>query len=91
MSFVNEILKKYKKPESNKIHDELFQTTSEYKYYTYGVAQGMYFIYNTLNEYNKKEISLTNTELMRVIRNCASTDEKFNDYFIRMLKNIEIE
>ena len=47
-------LKKYKEPESKKIHDELFKTTSEHKYYSFGIAQGIYFIYNAINEYNKK-------------------------------------
>ena len=91
MSFVDEILKRHKEPESKKIHDELFQTTSEYKYYTYGVAQGMYFVYSTVNEYNKKGITLTNIELMQVIKSCASTNEKSNGHFIRMLMDIEIK
>lgn len=88
MSLLDE-LRKYKEPESKKIHDELFQTTSEHKYYTYGVAQGIYFIYSTINEYNKKGFVLSNTELMQVIKTCAGTDEKINVHFIRMLKDIE--
>lgn len=88
---INKLLRKYKDPESKKIHDELFQTTSEYKYYTYGVAHGMYIICNVLNEYNKKEISLTNIELMQVIRSCANMDEKISGHFIRMLKDLEME
>jgi len=88
MSWLDD-LKKYKEPESKKIHDELFQTTSEYKYYTYGVAQGMYSIYNALNEYNKRGISLANTELMQVIKSCSIADEKINTHFIRLLKDIE--
>ena len=59
MSLIDE-LKRYKEPESKKIHDELFKTTSEHKYYSFGIAQGMYFIYHTINEYNKKEIVLSN-------------------------------
>jgi len=91
MSFVDEMLKKYKDPESKKIHEELFQTTSEHKYYSFGVAHGMYFIYNTINEYNKKGIALSNIELMQVIRECANLNENLAGHFIRMLKDIETE
>ena len=67
---LKEWIKINKKLESTQIHEELFQTTSEHKYYQFGVAHGMYFIYNAINEYNKKGIVLSNIELMQVIRIC---------------------
>ncbi len=82
---------RFKKLESEKIHEELFQRTTEYKYYEFGVAQGMYFIYNTIKEYDKKGFNLKNNELMQVIKNCASTNEKISNLFIRMLKDIKSE
>ena len=88
MSLIDE-LKKYKEPESKKIYDELFKTTSEHKYYSLGVAQGIYFIYNAINEYNKKGIVLSNAELMQVIRECTELDENISCHFIRMLKDIK--
>jgi len=90
MSLIDE-LKKYKEPESKKIHDELFKTTSEYKYYSFGIAQGIYFIYNAINEYNKRGIVLSNAELMQVIRECTKLDENISGHFIRMLKDIKSE
>ena len=86
---LREFIKAHKKLESEQIHEELFQTTSEHKYYSFGVAHGLYFIYNTINEYNKKGIVLSNDELMQVIKTCANFNENLNGHFIRMLKDVK--
>ena len=83
-----EYLKKLRKTESEKIHDELFETTTEHKYYEFGVAQGLYFIYNLLNEY-KNNPPLTNVEWMGVIERCANNNGKLTDHFNRMIKKIK--
>ena len=88
---LKDMIKRYTKLESEQIHEELFQTTSQHKYYQFGVAHGLYFIYNTINEYNKKGIVLSNVELMQVIRECANLNENLAGHFIRMLKDIKSE
>lgn len=88
---LRELVNAHRKLESDKIHEELFQTSLEHKYYSFGVAHGMYFIYNTINEYNKKGIVLSNIELMQVIRDCANSSENLAGHFVRMLKDIKSE
>lgn len=77
------------KSELEIIHDELFQTTSEYEYYKFGIAQGLHVIYNLLNEYKINNILLTIDQIMGVIKICTDNDEKIKDYFNRLIKNKE--
>lgn len=88
---LKEFIKGRKKLESEQIHEELFKTTSEHKYYSFGVAHGMYFIYNTIHEYSKKGIVLSNIELLQIIRECANLNESLTGHFVRMLKDIKSE
>lgn len=83
---INKILRKYKKTESEIIHDELFKTTSEYKYYNFGVAQGLYFIYDLMNEYKDK---CTIREIMVAIKNATDKEDQLKDNFNRLIKDIK--
>lgn len=78
-----------KELESSKIHEELFQTTTEHKYYSFGVAQGMYMIYKSINDCDKKGFTLTNSELMQIIKEVVKNDYRIEDNFTRLLKDIE--
>jgi hypothetical protein len=80
-----------KKNEVEIIHDELFQTTTEYEYYRFGIAQGMYVIYNLLNEYKNNNVSLTIDQVMGVIKICIDNDEKIKGHFNRLIKDLESE
>jgi hypothetical protein len=78
----------YDKYESQKIHEELFQKTSEYEYLLYGIAQGMYSIYLMLHSVGDK-YNFTNNEMMDLIKDCANKDEKIKDAFDRLLLDLE--
>jgi len=84
-------LKKYpwNKTECELIHNEIFQTTTEHKYYTLGVAQGFYHIYQMLNRF--KEQNFTSLELMEIIKHTGAHDSKINEYFSRLLQDLENE
>lgn len=75
------------KIESEQIHDELFKTTTEYQYYLFGMAHGLYFIYKTMYEY-KDYKSLETIEWMKVIKKAVNSDEKILKNFNRLLKDI---
>jgi len=84
-------LRKYpwNKSELELIHNEIFQTTTEHKYYILGVAQGFYHIYQILNEHKDK--SFTSLELMEAIKYAGSNEQKIKEYFDRLLKDLEKE
>jgi len=82
--------RKYKEPESRKMHDELFKTTTEYNYHMFGVAYGMYIIYELLGKYKEQSDMLYVNELMKIIKSCAELSEKeINTYFSRLVGDIE--
>ena len=55
------------------------------------MAQGLYVVYKILNEYRKRDINLTNDELMQVIQSCVDDNENIKENFNRMLKDIDIK
>lgn len=81
--------KLYKKTELEKIYEELFAKTTEQEYLMFGVAYGIRIIYELLNEYKKKNIQLTNSELIEVINLCANEQVKVKEYYNRLIKDIK--
>jgi hypothetical protein len=58
----------YAKPIAQQLHDELFKTTSEFKYYELGVTTGIYSIYNALDYLMKNKHETINIkQLMDVV------------------------
>ena len=86
---MNEVLRKYpwNKSELEMIHNEIFQTTTEHKYYMLGVAQGFYHIYKMLNEF--KDQSFTPLQLMEIIRSVSDNEKDIKINFDRLLKDID--
>jgi len=78
----------YEKYESEKIHHEIFEKSTEHQYYSLGVAQGMYFLYKTLNQY--KDRKFTGEELMDVIKSSVTTNGGVKEYFERLLLDIYV-
>lgn len=78
---------KYLRTESpvEKIHKELFQSTSEHKYYQFGLATGLYAVYEIAS--NLKNSKFTGEELMQILQISADDfDKEIHDYFIKMIK-----
>lgn len=73
----------YKRTETENIHWEIFKETPEYKNYTLGLAQGIYAIYDLINEFKDKIID--NNEWLKAIENVSTQDEKVGAYFQRLL------
>lgn len=70
----------YEKHIITQIHEEIFQTTSEHKYYELGVAQGMYSIYTMCNNLivnGYDEVKLE--QLMDVIKQSATEFKDHNE------------
>lgn len=77
----------YKRYEVENIHWDIFKETSDYKNYCLGVAQGVYFTYKILNKVKDKNISIE--EIMKGIELSIKDEEKINEYFFRLLKDLE--
>jgi hypothetical protein len=80
----------YEKPIAQQLHEELFQTTSEFKYYELGVTTGLYSIYNMLNTLVKKGYEQVPTkDLIDIIVKSLDGDSKeeinIKDMFKRMI------
>jgi len=87
---IEDYYRKYKEPESRKMHDELFKTTTEYNYHMFGVAYGMYIIYDLLGKYKKQSNILYADELMKTLKTVAELSEKeINVYFSRLIADKE--
>lgn len=72
---------------AEQIHDELFKSTTEYQYYLFGVAQGMFSLYSTFDQLKSKNMNLTSEEAMQVIKNCV--DGEIKTYFNRLVTELE--
>jgi len=73
------------------IHEELFNTSENCKYHAFGIARGLYSLYDVLNKIKNKNNNITINEIMLYIKQIASTDNKINEYFFKLLKDIEEE
>lgn len=76
---------KDRRSEAEKIHQEIFTSSIEHKYYTLGVAQGISFVYSLIDTY--KEKSFTAAQWMEVIKNSAQQDDKIGEYFTRIINS----
>jgi len=78
----------YKETASERIHKDLFKTTTEYQYYLFGVALGLFTIYDMANELKNR--SLTSEELMEAIKySVERSGKEASIYFDKMLKELE--
>lgn len=77
----------YEVPMITQLHEEIFKTTSEHKYYELGVAQGVYIIYNmfeNLIKYGYDEVKLTH--IMEIIKQSANDNENVGINFNKMVE-----
>lgn len=79
----------YKETETEKIHKELFKTTSEYQYYLFGIAFGLYSIYDTCERINDNKIS--GIALQDVIKHVIDNFDvkELKTHFNRMIEKKE--
>lgn len=77
----------YEKHIITQLHEEIFQTTSEHKYYELGVAQGIYIIYHMFENLIKngyEEVKLT--DIMEVVKKSANDNENIGINFNKMVE-----
>jgi len=72
----------YKRTEAEKIHREIFQESSDHKYYMLGMAQGFYFIYDLIKEYKDKVND--NNEWLKIIETIPCEEKLCKEYFVRI-------
>lgn len=92
MSEIEEILNKFNRvTESQKIQEDLYKETPMHKSQLCGIAYGYYFLYDILNQYEKKGglNDLSISDFKQIIKTCASSDEVVNGYFLRLLKDLK--
>jgi len=82
---IKEYAKYYKRTEGEIIHWDIFKDTSNAKYQNLGVAQGLYFIYDLINEY--KDQVKDNEVWLKTIKNAVMREKEIGEYFERLLNN----
>ncbi len=80
---IKNLSKYYKRTETENIHIEIFQNSSEYKYYLLGIAQGLYAIYNAMSVSFAKDVCTG--DWMQFIKKLAADDKKVEEYFNRLI------
>ena len=80
---IKELNQYYKQTELDKIHIEIFQDSSEYKYYLLGIAQGLYTIYNAMSVSFAKDVCTD--DWREFIQKMAEDDNQVNKYFNRLI------
>lgn len=73
--------------ETIKIHEELFEKSLYNDYFNYGIAKGLFSIYDMLNEVKVEKV--TTSELMQIIRGSVDFNENISKYFSRLLGELE--
>lgn len=79
--------KYFKRTKLEEIHNELFEQTTEHKYYTLGLARGLVVIYHLVNKYDK----LSSDDIANIIRRIISNEknEEFERFFNELLEDEE--
>ena len=82
----------YEKSITAQLHEELFKTTSEHRYYQLGVASGLYSVYTMLNHLIHKGYETAPiSDLMKVIVESVNFESEeyknIKDMLDRMIEN----
>lgn len=82
-------LEKY---ESEKIHNEIFQNSTNHQYYILGVAQGLYFLYKTMDNVSVTTPSFSKEDIMQIIKYTIdhNDNDKLKTYFNRLLLDLDV-
>jgi len=82
---ISKFKKYYIRTEGENIHWDIFKETPNAKYQNLGVAQGLYFIYDLINEY-KDQVN-DNKIWLETIKNTVMQNKEINEYFERLLNS----
>lgn len=76
----------YEKSIQEQLHNEIFQTTSEHKYYELGMANGLYYVYQVFDNLIKNGyVDVKLDDLKNIIKQSANDNINIGELFNKMV------